>query len=111
MRGEDIKKALLHQAATAAIKKYSSELGFDFNAYQEKLGKNFQEYYEQKLALSESENNQSSSSAQEAYKKRQLDFLNYSKHIDLLKSYSFISISKNPQISGEWQAMIQHANF
>lgn len=104
VRGDDIKKTLLHQAATEAIKKFSADLGFNFNAYQEKLNKNFQEYYEQKLEAAE---NDKSTTAQEAYKKRQLDFLNYSKHIDLLRSYSFIAIAKNPQVAGEWQATIQ----
>ncbi|HLT23452.1 MAG TPA: hypothetical protein VKZ84_08410 [Bacteriovoracaceae bacterium] len=105
IRGEDIKKALLHQAATQAIEKFSSELGFDFNSYQEKLRKNFQDYYEQKLE--DSDDAQSNMTAQDAFKKRQFDFFNYSKHIDLLRSYSFVSISKNPEVANQWQAIIQ----
>lgn len=103
MRGEEVKRALLHQAASQAMEKFAVELGFDFNGYQNKLVENFQEYYEQKLEVNKDEN----LSAQEAYKRRQLDFYQYSKHSDLLKSYSFISSAKNSQVANQWQAVIQ----
>lgn len=107
MRGEDVKKAILHQAATQAIEKFAGELGFDFNSYQNKLAKNFQEYYEQKLEAAKEESPSVGVSAQEAYKRRQLEFYQYSKHTDLLKSYSFISSTKSPQVANQWQALVQ----
>ncbi|HLW55777.1 MAG TPA: hypothetical protein VKY27_00225 [Bacteriovoracaceae bacterium] len=104
LRGEEIKKALLFQATTNAIEKFSADLGFDFNKYQEKLNSNFQEYFEQKL-----ENREDSKplSAQEAYKERQFEYFNYSKHVDLLRSYSFISTKRNPENPSQWNALIQ----
>src|SRR5690554_5232177 len=100
IRGEDIKRALLHQAATRAIQKFAGDLGFDFNSYQEKLSQNFQDYYEQQLA--NSDESQAQMTAQDIYRKRQFDFFNYSKHTDLLRSFSFISVSKNPDVANQW---------
>ena len=108
LRGDEVKKILLHEAATQAIEKFASDLGFSFNDYQTKLSKNFQEYYDQKLkALADDGKAPTGQTAQEIYKNRQLEFIQYSKHADLLKSYSIISMSRNPDDQGQWSSTIQ----
>ena len=108
LRTDEVKKILLHEAATKAMEQFSGDLGFNFHDYQSKLTSNFQEYYDQKLkALTEEGKAPANKSAQDIYKDRQLEFIQYSKHADLLKSYSIISMNRNPDAEGQWAATIQ----
>jgi hypothetical protein len=102
---EELKRHLLFEASQKAVEKFSAELGFKYDDFQKKQKEGFETYFEkykagmleQKFGKDYQANlgkDQSQLFLQEIESHREKEFIRYSKILDLLQSYSFVSMNQ-----------------
>lgn len=105
---EELKKHLLFEASQKAVEKFSGEFGFKYADFQKKLKEGFETYFEkyksgmleQKFGKNYLQNlgkDQSEIFLQEIESHREKEFIRYSKLLDLLQSYSFVSMNQTSE--------------
>jgi hypothetical protein len=116
--GEEAKKEFLFYATIEAVRKFAPELGFDYELFDRKLQERFEDYflkfkesiYQQKFGKTYSE-----TMAEEQKKtfftgldaKRNEEYIKFSRILELLQSYTFISITPLENHPQRWKALVQ----
>lgn len=114
---EEAKAHLLHKAVLDTIKQYSTELGLDYNTFEKNLESKFSTWFEafKTRSLTEKFGKNFHKDLSEEQKKtfleglvsrRQDEFIRYSKLDQLLDSYGFKQIEKDPTVANLWKGTV-----
>lgn len=114
---EEAKPFLVHKAVLEVLKENASTYGIDFLAFENKLNEKFEKFFAgyKEKSISKTFGKNYSKELSEEQKKAHLEgidrnknelFVSYSKLSELLDSYSFKSIEKQPAPSEDWKASL-----